>query len=359
MLRDHTGVIIVAKAWVYKRGRSTFVVFWRDASAKLRSKTFKHRHEAETFCHNKVTELQHAGPGNSPIRSTWADACEAYLEYVRDIRGKQPETVRQYQNTLASFCRLMGPIRPASMSGDLIEQYIGRRRQENTAAGTINKDLRHLKAFTRWAVWKSYMPNSVLLIRWINYRQTTTKRKPRTLSVQEFSDLLRAAKDLYGMPWVLRILLAVTTGLRQQDIENLTAADVSTEGATMRALNRKAHKFDGSRPMNRVVVGLLARYIAKLPDQQGRLWSDKYHASKFERIKAKANLPDVKYHSLRASCASFVMQAGFSTGVAQDLLEHSTPMLTQEIYADLSPVYRSAVDAIPVEEALKGLDLEL
>jgi hypothetical protein len=35
--------IIVAKAWVYKRGGSTFVVLWRDISAKLRSKTLRHR----------------------------------------------------------------------------------------------------------------------------------------------------------------------------------------------------------------------------------------------------------------------------------------------------------------------------
>ncbi len=45
----------MAKAWVYKRGRNTFVVFWRDASAKLRSKTFKHRHEADIFGHVGLT----------------------------------------------------------------------------------------------------------------------------------------------------------------------------------------------------------------------------------------------------------------------------------------------------------------
>ena len=34
----------------------------------------------------------------------------------------------------------------------------------------------------------------------------------------------------------------------------------------------------------------------------------------------------------------------------QDLVGHSTPILTNAIYADLSPVYQDAVNAIPLED---------
>ena len=57
--------------------------------------------------------------------------------------------------------------------------------------------------------------------------------------------------NLYGIPWGLRILLAVTTGLRQQDIEiaSLTAADVSTSPSSL------PPSFRGPfRPSNRRIV---------------------------------------------------------------------------------------------------------
>lgn len=344
----------MAKAWVYKRGRDKYLVLWRDGDGKLRSRTCRTRTDADEYCDRKRAELRD-GPGI--VHAVWDDAAAAYLDYVRNVKGKEPETIRQYQNSLGAFRRLLGPILPASMSERAVEVFVRLRRQEDAASGTINKDLRHLKAFTRFAARKRLMPAAVLTIHWLEYRQTETKHKPRTLSVDEFRGLLRAAKELYGVPWVMRIILAVTTGMRQQDIERLMVKDIS--GDTLAALNRKAHKFDEGRPIHAVAAHLLERYISTLPAGQDRLWPDRYHHSKWDRIKEAAKLPGLKYHALRASCASFVMQAGYSTGVAQDMLEHSTPILTQAVYANLSPVYRDAVNSIPLAKAIEGLDLDL
>ena len=201
------------------------------------------------------------------------------------------------------------------------------------------------------------MGPEVISIRWTEYWQTQVKRKPRTLTVPEFSALLKPARDIHGMPWVLRIMLAVVTGLRQQDIDRLTVEDIMSN--RIAAMNRKAHKFDEGRPMHDTAAKLLRKYIEKLPTGQVRLWPDKYHHDKWGTIKERAGLPRLKFHALRASCASFVLQKGFSTSVAQDLLDHSTPILTHEIYANLQPVYQDAVNAIPLDEALRDLNLEL
>jgi len=48
-----------------------------------------------------------------------------------------------------------------------------------------------------------------------------------------------------------------------------------------------------------------------------------------------------------------VAQAGFSTSVAQDLLEHSTPKLTHDVYTDIDPVRRKAVESIPLDEIIE------
>lgn len=346
----------MAKAWVYKRGRNKYVVFWRDAAGKLRSRTFPTRGEADEECRQRIDELR-GGPGT--VKLAWDDAVDKYLAYVRDTKGKEPETIRQYENTLANFRRLMGPVLPATFGEEHVELFIAKRRVEDTAAPTINKDLRHLKAFSRFCVRKKIMEPKALTIPWIDYWQTEVKRKPRVLDIPEWANLIRAARDIYGAGWALRIILAVTTGLRQQDIERLTVEDIDFRRQTLTTLNKKAHKFDDGKPMHILVLELLRQYVAKLPEGQTRLWSDPYHHSKWDRISERAGLPKLKYHALRASCATYVMEAGYSTSVAQDLLEHSTAFLTHQLYSNLSRVHQKAVNAIPLEKALEGLDLGL
>jgi site-specific recombinase XerD len=339
----------MAKAWLYKRPRG-FDVLWREAN-RLRSRRFTTRHDADEFRIEKECELSDDRPGRVDL--PWLALRNRYLAYARTA-SCEPETLRQYENTLATFHRLQGPLSSSQFQHSSIEGFVANRRAEDTAAATINKDLRHLKAFVRWAVEERLMGPAAQDIRWRRLWQTETRREPRAVSLDEFGRILRAAGELYGTSWLLRIILSVTTGVRQQDIDRLRIEDVHPETATLSVLNRKAHKLK-DRPLHALAAMMLARYIDRLPAGQIRLWPDRYHRSKWERIKAAAGITDrLTYHNLRHSCASFIMQAGYSTGVAQELLDHATPYLTQRVYASLSPVYREAVNSIPLAQAVAG-----
>jgi len=63
-------------------------------------------------------------------------------------------------------------------------------------------------------------------------------------------------------------------------------------------------------------------------------------------------MPELKFHDLRKTFASLLAQRGVSTAVTQRLLEHSTPQLTNEVYTNVDPVLREAVNLLPVAEWL-------
>jgi len=63
-------------------------------------------------------------------------------------------------------------------------------------------------------------------------------------------------------------------------------------------------------------------------------------------------LPDLKFHDLRKTFASLLAQRGVSTAVTQRLWEHSTPQLTNQVYTNVDPVLRQAINLLPVVEWL-------
>ena len=68
------------------------------------------------------------------------------------------------------------------------------------------------------------------------------------------------------------------------------------------------------------------------------------------RYAAEQGLPELKFHDLRKTFASLLAQRGVSTAVTQRLLEHSSPKLTNDVYANVDPALRHAIDLLRVAE---------
>jgi integrase len=60
----------------------------------------------------------------------------------------------------------------------------------------------------------------------------------------------------------------------------------------------------------------------------------------------------VKFHDLRKTFASLLTQRGVSTAVTQKLLEHSNPRVTNDVYINVDPVLRQAVEKLRVADLL-------
>lgn len=74
-------------------------------------------------------------------------------------------------------------------------------------------------------------------------------------------------------------------------------------------------------------------YIFKWPD--GRPYSPDYITSKFSSLLKKHNMPHIRFHELRHSCASILITLGFSLKDIQEWLGHSDIKMTANVYAHL------------------------
>ena len=104
------------------------------------------------------------------------------------------------------------------------------------------------------------------------------------------------------------------------------------------------------RPIPEPVMTALSNHVATLPDGQEKLFSDKFSPKKWERVRKAVGLLDLKFHDLRKTFASLLAQKRVSTAMTQRLLEHSSPHLTNEVYTNVDPVLRQAVDLLPVTD---------
>ncbi len=164
-------------------------------------------------------------------------------------------------------------------------------------------------------------------------------------------DLLLASKRYLTVR--LRVLLAVTTGLRRGDIEAIRIGDIHFDRNAITTRNRKAGKAMPERPVPGQVMTELANYVGTLPDAQVRLFTDRFTSKKWNRGRETfCKSSHLKFHDLRKTFASLPAQRGVSTAVTQRLLEHSSPQLTNDVYINVDPALRDAVNLLPVAEWL-------
>ena len=106
------------------------------------------------------------------------------------------------------------------------------------------------------------------------------------------------------------------------------------------------------RPVPEQIITELSNYVAALPDRQELLFADRFSPKRWAKIRRKTGLPDLRFHDLRRTFASLLAQRGASTAVTQRLLEHSSSQLTNEVYTNVDPVLRQAINLLPVAEWL-------
>ena len=57
----------------------------------------------------------------------------------------------------------------------------------------------------------------------------------------------------------------------------------------------------------------------------------------FGRVKKKGNLPDVRFHDLRHTCATLLLTKGVHPKIVQEMLGHSTIAITLDTYSHVLP----------------------
>lgn len=265
--------------------------------------------DAKAYERKWLASVKDAAAGRQPERSI-ADALEKWLiEHVPRLRSARQ--TRNHVNALLPYIRG----RKLTEAGQVWAEV--KAGESGKAAATINHKGRILRQVTRLA-WREWgwleRPPAITLL--------TESPRERFLTTQEVEALARACDRPEAGAYVL---LAAYTGIRRGHLLRLTHHDV--QGDFVR-LDRSSK----TRNLQLVPLHPKVREIAKqLPLEIG----DRQLRESWDRAREETGI-DCRWHDLRHTCASWLVQAGVPIFTVAQLLGHSSTAVTQR-YAHLAP----------------------
>ena len=330
------------KSWIYKRKNvKGWWTGWYEGG-KRKAKALPTKALAEHFRNIKYTQLN-SDVFTSVVDFNWGQMCNEY-HHAKRVHDLQEVSIYEALLTLRHFERLIRPSSSRQISQQSLDTFVLERGKE-VKKDTLNKDIRNISAFLNWGVKNRYVAYG------LEIKKVKVPQKPVTaLFPQQVRNLIMLVSDHATLR--LRVLLAATTGLRRGDIEAICIGDIHFDRNTIMTRNRKAKKAMAERPIPEQVTTELSNYVATLPDGQELLFTDRFPEKRWKKVRRKAGLPDLKFHDLRKTFASLLAQRGVSTAVTQRLLEHSSPKLTNDVYTNIDPSLRQAINLLPIAEWL-------
>lgn len=245
---------------------------------------------------------------------------EAILRWVRDTQPHKKDQKKPAQNAL-----LLAPF----TVGKTLRQVTDAAREAVTAwsktrrsgaiglrAGTVNRRLCVLKAAAKYA-WRQGWIEDNLSGR-ITLLPEDNKRRVY-LQPAAIRTLAKAAPTRKGRA---AIMIAAYTGMRAGE---LLALAKPPKGATTLPAQSK-----GGEPRDIPIVPLLRPYLSALPLELSYWQLHK----EFAAARAKAKMPHVRFHDLRHSTASMLINAGEELYTVGTILGHAGPQTTAR-YAHL------------------------
>lgn len=262
----------------------------------------------------------------------------ARAEYLKkyQLQGLSDGAYTQAELTLRQFANLIGDPTTGTIKQGHFDLFIT-SRMESCSRWTVNKDIGCLTAFLNWAAdpGRRYITAPIKLVK--------VKTQPivvTALTNEQIRSLIKAAPT---EAWRLRLLIALTTGLRKLDTDSLNVVDIDLQGLTVRAVAVKTGKPLTAPWPDKLAPGMTA-YIEGLPAGQVKLFADRNVRKVWDSFRGTVTRQDLR------KTFSTLMQLIGSIGSAQELLQHSSARTTTQFYSDQEMILRWKVNQLPVEK---------
>lgn len=295
---------------IYRRDNGTYLVsVWFNGKQHRKSDRRWTRQDARDYEAAILRQVSDLARGRQPQRLI-ADALERWLrEHVPRLKS-----ARQTRN----HARRLLPFIEGRRIEEIPEVWAEvKAALHGHAPATINHLGRILRQLGRlaWQEWRwTDHPPAIHLL-------TETPRE-RFLTVEQVEALAKACGDPGAAGYVL---LAAYTGIRRGHLLRLTAADVQ-DGFI--ALDRSGKTARLQRvPIHPRVAEIAARLPLAIGDRQLR------EAWALARSKTGIRC---RWHDLRHTCASWLVQAGVPLHTVAEILGHTSTQVTKR-YAHLTP----------------------
>lgn len=321
--------------------------------------------KAEKFLSEKIAEYDKKNVKYSDL--TVAGYFENWLSEIKS--EVKPNTYRNYHanmvNHIIPYFKNKG-ILLQDLKPQHLEDYYNSKLQSNSK-------LNSAEALSRTTIKHHHQNISKALSdavrkEVIYYNPATSARTPKAekfkaefLNQSQVNEMLVLFKDsvIY-----IPILLASVYGLRRSEVLGLQWKNIDFVNKSIHIVQTLQQNTGGSYldttktessnrtlPMTNDIYNVLNKHKAEQESRQnlmgnyyiasdfvctwnnGKVISPNYLTKTFHSIISKSNLPDVRFHDLRHSAASNLLEMGFSVVQVADWLGHSSSTTTLNFYA--------------------------
>jgi integrase len=316
------------------------------------------RQVAEKMLADRVRELERERAGLIAPRLEREAAQQPLSKHQEDFVADLValgRTKKYSKLVMARFTRLAAECK-WKMPGDITtNSFVSwRAQQTKLSPKTLNEYLNAANALLNWMVKQGRVSENPLRgMAHADVRGHTMHR--RAYTGEELDRLLAVAKPDFKLLY----LAAAFTGLRAGELKQVVWGDIHLDGERphicVRASTAKNRK-DATLPLHpQLVEALLAhrqpdvKMDARVFNQHphpDRIIRDDIEAAGITRIDAMGRKLD--FHALRYTFATRLAASGVSQRLAQELMRHSDPRLTANIYTDATqlPTFE-AIQVIP------------
>lgn len=334
---------------VGRTGRVTWQAKVRPLGELPRSRTFARKADADAWAKAIETDLARGlvVPTTADRRRTVSDLID---EYLRDALPRT-STARAYRRQLEWWRSRLGALAiekltPAAIADARAELMRPHADGTKRKSATVNRYLAALSAACKWG-WKErrWLPRNPVL------DVAKGRESPgvvRFLTEPERAALMAAARASDDPNIYTAVTIALATGARHANVRGLTVDDVAID---QRALRFATTKNGQGRwvPLIPAARAQLAAHLERHPTGEGWLfpgWRNDSPADldkAWRKVRAAAakvepTLATFRWHDLRHTTGTYLLEAGASTIEIAAALGHKTLAMAQR-YAHQSPAF--------------------
>jgi len=233
--------------------------------------------------------------------------------------------------------------------------------------------------------------DNVLLPKNVNYGRYGFLKidTSKVLSDEQVKILIEKSKNT---PIYLQILFAVIMGLRKQEINGLKYSDVdfvnkklhvcrqlgvspnsnandfNSKTSTKQEIPLKTKSSDRILDIPDIVFNAIVEERKKYERNRSRRINDKnnpfldlnyiccstyghprsksFHYKYFKKLLKENNLPNIRFHDLRHTCATILLNKGFNAKAVSLMLGHASTIITTDVYFDKSCIVIDCVNEL-------------
>jgi integrase len=271
---------------------------------------------------------------------------EMMEKYVTEHASKKvsEKSFRGYARILTSS---LGSYTLTEVTPRVVNEYKEKRRRDGLKPASINRELATMKKAFNLAVkeWEWLKDNPVARVS----MEEENNKRDRWLTAEEEERVLEVCP-----PWLRELVtFALNTGMRLGEILSLEWKGVDLFKRTVTVFKSK-NKEPRTIPINQRVFELLKNKGKVKSIKTNLVFCTNNHTMilktsvdhAFQSALKRAGIKDFRFHDLRHTAATRMVQAGKDLYKIQKLLGHKTPAMTQRYAHHYPESLRDAVDVL-------------